>query len=310
MRAIRYHEYGDSSVLHLEDAPDARPGAGEVVVQVAGTSVNMLDVAIRLGILQNDAPIAFPHIPGVDVAGRISEVGPGVTDWHTGDAVIAFLPATAAGAAAEYVSAPAALLAPAPASVDLADAAALPLAGLTAWQALVENARLRAGQSILVNGAGGGVGGFAVQLARREAATVTATASDRSRERVRAAGADRIVDYAATPVAEQLAGERFDVVLNLVRNSPVEAAALADLVVDRGVFVSATTPGPERPERNIRVEQVAVRSDPVQLTRLVALVDGGELVLDIAQRLPLADLHVAHDQALHGMLPGKTVLIV
>lgn len=310
MKAIRYHQYGDSTVLRLEDAAAPRPGRGEVVIQVAGTSVNMLDVAIRLGILQHDAPIAFPHIPGVDVSGRIHEIGSGVQGWTVGDAVVAFLPATADGAAAEYVSAPVTLLATAPESVDLVDASALPLAGLTAWQALFENARLRDGQSVLVNGAGGAVGGFAVQLAHRAGAIVTATASARSLERVRRAGADRIVDYTTASVVEQLHDRRFDVALNLVRNTPEDVAALTGLVADGGAFVTATTAGVPQLDREVRAEQVAVRSDPAQLTRLVELVDAGELVIDVAQRRTLQDLPHVHDQAMRGALPGKTVLVV
>ena len=146
------------------------------------------------------------------------------------------------GAAAEFAAVPAGLLAAAPRTVELADVAALPSSGLTAWQALFERGGLTAGQSVLVNGAGGAVGGYAVQLAKQAGATVTATASAGSAERVRAHGADRIVDHAATPLLEAVAGQRFDLVLNLVRTGPEETAALvpAGLVADGGAFVNAT----------------------------------------------------------------------
>jgi len=139
------------------------------------------------------------------------------------------------------------VLAAAPRTVELADAAALPSSGLTAWQSLFEYAGLKQGQSILVNGAGGAVGGYAVQLASQAGAAVTATAGARSADRVRSYGADRIVDYTATPLLQAVAGQRFDVVLNLVPTDAEETAALADLAADGGAFVSTTTPAPTMP---------------------------------------------------------------
>ncbi|NUT93661.1 MAG: NADP-dependent oxidoreductase [Saccharothrix sp.] len=308
MKAVRYHSYGDSEVLVHEDADRPVAGPGQVVVRVAGTGFNLLDVLIRAGVLRDAVPVTFPHVPGCDVSGVITEVGAGVTDWREGDAVVAFLPANAPGAAAEFVAAPVEVLARAPRSVDLADAAALPLAGLTAWQALVEHARLEAGQTVLVNGAGGGVGGFAVQLAVRAGATVTATASARSHDRVRAQGATRIVDSTATPVVDALAGQRFDVVLQLVNTTPEDTARLVDLVADGGVLVSATSPGPQDAGRGVRTEQVYVRSDAAQLAELVARVDAGDLALDVTRR-PLVDLPAVHDEAVTGRVSGKVVLI-
>jgi NADPH:quinone reductase-like Zn-dependent oxidoreductase len=309
MKAVRYHSYGDSNVLVYEDAERPVAGAGQVVVQVAGAAFNPVDAAIRAGFLQQVFPVALPHVPNYDVAGVIAEVGEGVSGWSAGDAVVAFLPMTAPGAAAEYAAAPAEALAAAPRTVELADAAALPSVGLTAWQALFEHAGLRAGQSILVNGAGGAVGGYAVQLAKQAGATVTATASARSADRIRSYGADRVIDYTANPLPQAVGGQRFDVVLNLVRTSPEETAALADLVADDGVFVSTTTPGPDDAGRGVRTAQVFVRSDAAQLGELAARVDAGDLAIDVAQRRPLADLAAVHDQAAAGQLPGKTHLI-
>ena len=309
MKAVRYHSYGDSGVLVYEEADRPVADAGQVVVKVAGAAFNPVDVTIRAGLLPQVFPVAFPHIPNFDVSGVIAEVGEGVSGWSAGDAVVAFLPMTAPGAAAEYVAAPADVLAAAPRTVELADAAALPSAGLTAWQSLFEYAGLKAGQSILVNGAGGAVGGYAVQLARQAGATVTATGSARSTGRIRSYGADRIVDYTATPLRQAVAGQRFDVVLNLVRTSPEETAALADLAADGGAFVSTTTPGPDDAGRGVRTAQVFARSDAAQLGELVARVDAGDLKIDVAQRRSLADLPAVHDQAAAGQLPGKTILI-
>ncbi|GAA2208957.1 NADP-dependent oxidoreductase [Nonomuraea monospora] len=307
MKAVRYHAHGDSDVLVHEDAERPVAGPGQVVVKVAGTSFNPVDVAIRAGYLRQVFPVSFPHIPGIDVAGTVAEVGEGVTGWREGEPVVAFLPMNAPGAAAEYVAVPAGVLAAAPRTVDLADAAALPSAGLTAWQALAEHAGLQAGQSVLVNGAGGAVGGYAVQLAVQAGAVVTATASPRSVERVRSYGAQTIIDYTLTPVTET--SERFDVVLNLVTTSPEETEALAGLVADGGVFVSTTTPGRDDAARGVRAVRVFARSDAAQLAELVSRVDAGTLAIGVAARRPLADLAAVHDEAVTGRLPGKTVLI-
>jgi len=309
MKAVRYHSYGDAGVLVYEDAGRPVAGPGQVVVQVAGAAFNPVDAAIRAGFLQQVFPVTFPHIPGFDVAGVIAEVGEGVSGWRTGDAVVAFLPMTGPGAAAEYVGVAAGILAAAPRTVELADAAALPSSALTAWQALFEDAGLKAGQRVLVNGAGGAVGGYAVQLAKQAGATVTATGSARSAGRLRSYGADLIIDYTANPLPQAVAGQRFDVVLNLAPTSPQETAALADLVADGGALVSTTTPGPEDAGRGVRTVRVFVRSDAAQLAELVARVDAGELKIDVAERRPLADLAAVHAEAAAGRLAGKTVLI-
>lgn len=305
MKAVRFHRYGDSDVLEYTDAPRPTPGAGQVLLEVAATSFNPVDAGIRGGYLSDVFAVALPHVPGIDVAGTISELGAGVTGWAVGDAVVALLPLDADGAAADYVVAPAEALTGAPQSVTLPDSAALPAVGLTAWQALFELAELQAGQSILINGAGGAVGGYAVQLAKRAGAVVTATASDRSADRLRRYGVDRVIgylDYASTPVVE----ESFDVVLNLVSTTDEQTAALAAVVADGGFLVGTMTAGPEGPVRSARV---FVRSDAGQLAELVRLVDAGELRIDVADRRPLTDTAAVHDASDANRLPGKTILL-
>ena len=315
MRAVRYHSYGDGDVLVYEEVDGPVAGAGQVVMQVAGTAFNLLDAAIRAGLLQQVFPVALPHIPNYDAAGVITEVGEGVSGWSVGDAVVAFLPPIAPGAAAEYVAAPAEALAAAPRTVELVDAAALPSVGLTAWQSLFEHTDLKPGQSVLIDGGGGAVGGYAVQLAAQAGATVTATASARSHDRIRSYGADRIIDYTVTPIAQAVAGQRFDVMLHLEPTrpdlappNPEEIAQLVDLVADGGAFVSTTTPGPEDAGRGVRTIRVFVRSDPAQLAELVGRVDAGDLKIDVAERRPLTDLAAVHAQAAAGRLAGKTIL--
>ena len=309
MKAVRYHSYGGSDVLVYEEADRPVAGPGQVVVRVAGAAFNPLDVAIRGGYVQQEFPVTFPHIPNFDVAGVITEVGEGVSGWNAGDAVVAYLPVTAPGAAAEYAAVPAEALAAAPRAVELADAAALPSAGLTAWQSLFEHAALKEGQSILINGAGGAVGRYAVQLAKEAGAIVTATASAGSADRIRSYGADRIIDYTATPLPQAAAGQQFDAVLNLVRTGTEETARLAGLAVDGGAFVSTTFPDLDDAGRGVRVVSVFSRSDAAQLAELVRRVDAGDLKIDVAGRRPLTELADVHDEAVAGTLAGKTVLI-
>jgi len=308
MKAIRFHEYGTPDVLRYEDVDQPVPGPGQVRVRVAATSFNPLDAAIRAGVVKEAFPVELPHVPGIDVAGTVHALGAGVSDLRVGEAVIGFLPMLVDGAAAEYVLAPAEALVAAPTSIPLADAAALPVVGLTAWQAVFEHARVQAGQRVLVNGAGGAVGGYAVQLARRTGAEVLATASPRSTERVRAAGADQVIDHTTTSVAEAVRGP-LDVVLNLAPVAPHELGALTALIRSGGIVLSTTTPASGDDSRHVRGANMYVRADTEQLAELVALVESGELHVDVAERVPLSQVQSVHARAVDGILSGKVVLL-
>jgi NADPH:quinone reductase-like Zn-dependent oxidoreductase len=194
--------------------------------------------------------------------------------------------------------------------VPLADAAALPTVGLTAWQALFEVAGLTAGQKIFVNGAGGAVGAYAVQLAKQVGAVVTATAKPADADRLRRYGADVLIDYVhyqgGAPVVD---GQPFDVVLNLVGTAPDETAALVDVVANGGFFVGTMTAGPQDAPRGVRTQRVFVRSDAHQLAGLVARVDTGYLHINVADRRPLAEIAALHADADAGRLRGKTIVV-
>ncbi|MEJ2889563.1 NADP-dependent oxidoreductase [Actinomycetospora aeridis] len=310
MKAVRFHEFGGPDVLRYEDVVQPVPGAGEVRLRVAGTAFNLVDDGIRGGYLREVFPVALPHVPGIDVAGTVDALGDGVDRVAVGDAVVGFLPMVADGAAAEYVLAPAEVLAPAPTSIPLADAAALPMVGLTAWQALIDDAKLTAGQRVLINGASGGVGGYAVQLAKHAGAHVIATGGARSTERLTSAGADEVVDHTATDVVAAVA-EPVDVLLNLATITPEQLSALVARVRDGGVVVNTVprTPAPADEARGVRAVDVFVRSDADELAHLVALVDRGELRVDVAERVSLADLADVHARANEGSLPGKVVIV-
>ncbi|MCW2820129.1 MAG: NADPH:quinone reductase [Marmoricola sp.] len=309
MKAVRFHEFGEAAVLRVEDVEDPTPGPGEVLVRVAATSFNGVDAGIRGGWLQGPFPVALPHTPGVDVAGTVSALGAGVTLFEVGQPVVGFLPMVPDGAAAELVVAPAEVLAAAPVAVPLTDAAALPLVGLTAWQALTEHAQVEAGQRVLVVGASGGVGAYAVQLAHHLGAHVTATASARHADRVRDLGADEVVDHTRVDVATAVAGP-VDVVLNLAPTDPATLAALAGLVRPGGALVNTVVAVDPPTAEGMRAVNVFVRSDADQLAHLVSLVDGGDLRIEVADRVPLADLAALHARADDGGLPGKTVVVV
>ncbi|WP_369824509.1 NADP-dependent oxidoreductase [Cellulosimicrobium sp. CUA-896] len=260
MKAMRFHETGGPEVLRYEDVDVPVPGAGEVRVRVAGSAFNPADGGMRGGFLP--IPITLPHTPGYDVSGTVDAIGDGVDGLAVGDEVVGFIPMAADGSAAQHVVAPADALVTAPTRIPLADAAGLPSVALTAWQALFEAGGLEAGQRVLVNGAGGPVGGYAVQLAKRAGAYVVATASPRSRDVVEASGADQVVDHTTTSLLDAVQ-EPVDVLLNLAPITPERFTALVPRVRDGGVVVSTTpmvtTPSDE--DRGVRAVTIYVHPD-------------------------------------------------
>ena len=278
MRAARIHGYGGPEVIRIDEIDPPQPAPGEVLIHVTATSMNPTETAVRTGRF----PIALPFTLGWDVAGTAN-----------GEPVIAMLEN---GAAAEYAIAPETGLVPAPATIPLADAAAIPLAGLTAWQAVFDHARITPGERVLINGAGGGIGTFAVQLARYAGAHVIATASARSRQTVQDLGAHEILDYTAGPLL--LRDGPADVVLNCAAISPEEAAALAHLG-KRIITVATPIPGGRH---------FVMRNNPSDLAALVRLIDAGKVRPVITDRRPLSDLPALHRQAEAGALHGKVIV--
>jgi NADPH:quinone reductase-like Zn-dependent oxidoreductase len=237
MKAIVQHEYGSPDTLRLEDVDRPDAGPGQVLVQVRAASVNAADwhvmrgdpklARLQLGVRRPKAPVR-----GRDFAGEVAEVGAGVTHVGPGDEVFGET-GMADGAFAEYVRAPAGQVAPKPAGLTFEQAAALPLAGCTALQALRDVANVQPGQRLLVNGASGGVGTFAVQIGKALGAHVTAVCSTRNVELVRSLGAEDVVDYTAEDVVS--ARQRFDVILDLVGNRSLRE--LRGILTERGTLV-------------------------------------------------------------------------
>lgn len=308
MKAVRFHEIGGPEVLRYEDAEQPTPAAGQVRLAVVGSAFNPADGNIRAGRLP--IPVTLPHVPGYDVSGTVDAVGDGVDGLTVGQAVVGFIPMTTDGSAAQYVVAPADALVGAPTTIPLADAAAFPSVALTAWQALFDDGGLVAGQRVLVVGAGGPVGGYAVQLAKRAGAYVIATASPRSRASVSAAGADEVVDHTVTRLLDAVT-EPVDVLLNLAPVDPADLRALVARVRDGGAVVSTTAwmPTPGDDERQVRAVTVFVRPDVERLAELVRLVDRGELRVEVAERVPLSELPAIHRRAAEGQVHGKVVVV-
>ncbi|KTR39233.1 NADPH:quinone reductase [Curtobacterium oceanosedimentum] len=309
MQAVRFHEVGGPEVLRIEDVERPEPGAGEVLVQVAASAYNAADNGMRGGFLP--IPVRLPHVPGYDVSGTIAALGAGVEGLAVGDAVVGFLPMERDGGAAEYVVSPAEALVTAPTTVPLVDAAALPSVALTAWQALFDEGHLEAGQGVLINGAGGVVGKYAIQLAVRAGVHVVATASPRSADAVRAAGAQQVVDHTTTDVLAAL-DEPVDVLLNLAPIEPERFRALVAAVRDGGAVVSTTAfmATPDDASRGVRAATVFVLPNRERLAELVALVDAGELTVEVTRRVPLAELPALHAEGAAGRIAGKVVVTV
>ncbi|MBB2903079.1 NADPH:quinone reductase-like Zn-dependent oxidoreductase [Kineococcus radiotolerans] len=308
MKAVRFHEVGGPEVLKHEDIDVPTPGPGQVRVRVAASAFNAADNGMRAGFLP--IPVVLPHVPGYDVSGTVDELGDGVEGLAVGDPVIGFLPMERDGGAAQHVLAPADALVTAPTTIPLPDAAALPSVALTAWQALFDDGELTAGQRILINGAGGVVGKYATALAKRAGIHVIATASPRSADAVRAAGADEIIDHTTTDVLDAV-GQQVDVLLNLAPIDPEQFSALVATVRDGGKVVSTTafmaTPSDET--RGVTASTVFVLPNRERLAELVSLVDDGALHVEVTRRIPLADLPALHAEAATGRIPGKVVIL-
>jgi NADPH:quinone reductase-like Zn-dependent oxidoreductase len=287
-------------VLRLVDVEPPKPIPTEVLVEVHAAGVNPVDWKTREGRGAAGASGPPPFILGWDVAGVVTEVGRGVTLFKPGDRVFGmpWFPREA-GAYSEFVTAPSRQFAPMPDGLSFEEAAALPLAGLTAWQALVDTADVREGQVVLVNGATGGVGHLAVQIAKARGARVIGTARADNHDFLRSLGADECVDYDEVPV--EGAASDVDLVLDLVGGDAAEAAAKT--LREGGLIISV--PGGSKAATGILVEP-----DGHGMRELAALVSDGRLKVHVERALPLEEAAQAHELLQAGGHRGKLVLTV
>jgi len=316
MKAVRTHDYGGPEVLCYEDAPIPEPGPAEVLVRVYAAGVNPADRQIRAGVRSRlEKPFAL--ILGCEVSGVVEKRGHEVTDLAVGEPVYGRL--TRSGGYAEYVVEDAGNLARKPASLDHVRAAALPVAALTAWQALFEVGGLVAGQKVLIHAAAGGVGHIAVQLAKWRNAHVIGTASATNEAFLRELGVDDFIDYRTT--AFESVVRNVDVVLDAIpREADDRTDALARETMSRswavlrdgGILVSICAnpaPGPDAVARGLRGAYAGAKPGSDLLNRIAGLVDYGKLKPDVGTILPLREARRAHELIQTGHTRGKIVLL-
>jgi NADPH:quinone reductase-like Zn-dependent oxidoreductase len=304
MQAVQIHSYGGPEQLKLEQAPRPAPQAGEVLVRVYAAGVNPIDWKIRQGLMKDFQPVTFPYIPGIEVAGVVADLGLGVTAFEVGQAVFG---KSANGAYAEYVAVPAEDLAHKPQTLSFVEAAQVPVGVTTAWRALVEHGGLAAGQRVLIQGAAGGVGLFAVQLAKWKDAEVIGTASTANLDFVRSLGADIVIDYTTTPV-ESVVQDR-DLVLDGVGAATMRSSLAA---LRRGgtlISIAALPPQEEAQARGVRAMMSrGAASAPLQM--FTQLIDEGLLKVPAGKIFPLNEAQEAHEYSQRGHGRGRLVLRV
>jgi NADPH:quinone reductase-like Zn-dependent oxidoreductase len=307
MKAVRIHEFGSADVLKVEELPRPSPAAGEVLIEVRAASVNPVDYKIREGKYPAVKAEQLPVTLGRDVAGVVTQLGPGVTAFAEDDEVFVMLPPDRGGYA-EWVTAPADLCAIKPISLDMIQAASVPLAALTAWQGLFTHGELTEGQRVLIHGASGGVGPFAVQLAVAKGAEVYATASAENRGFVEGLGARRVVDYRTERFEDVI--HDLDLVYDLIGG---ETEARSWQVLKRGGRLVSTVHEPDA-ERAAQAGVTACRytcqPDGGQLAEIARLIDAGKIKVSIDKVFPLDKAAEAEQRLQHDHVTGKVVLDV
>lgn len=306
MKAIRLHEFGGPEVLLFEDAPAPVLADDQVLVRVHAASINPVDGKIRTGKFHLFRP-ELPATIGRDLAGVIEQVGTRVSDWREGDAVFGMI-GYERGAYAELAAALPIELARKPPEIDFLHAGAIGVAGLTAWQSLFDHGQLQPGQRVLIHGAGGGVGHFAVQFAAIRGAEVIATASPKDIDFVRGLGAAEVIDYKAQRFEKMV--REVDLVLDLIAG---ETRARSWKVLKPGGVMVSTLGEPEVPPDSpagVRGRATVVRCEAQQLAEIAQLAASGRLRIDVDKTYPLADARLAHEQMESAHSRGKTVLKV
>jgi NADPH:quinone reductase-like Zn-dependent oxidoreductase len=308
MKAVRIHAYGGPETLRYEEVPCPMPDKGEVLVQVHAAGVNPVDWKIRQGYLKEMLNRSLPIISGWDVSGVVEATGDNVTRLKVGDEVYSRPDLTRDGAYAEYIVIRESEVALKPKSIDHINAAAIPLAALTAWQALFDAGGLKAGQTVLIHAAAGGVGHFAVQLAKWKGARVIGTASKRNHDLLRMLGADELIDYTATRFEDVV--RDVDVVFDTMAG---ETQTRSWKVLKKGGILVSILGHPSEEEaaaHNARAGFVFVQPNAQQLNEITKLVDSKKLRPVVETVLPLSEARRAQEINQAGHVRGKIVLRV
>jgi NADPH:quinone reductase-like Zn-dependent oxidoreductase len=306
MKAIRVHRYGGAEELQFETAPCPEPRAGEVLIRVAAVGVLPIEWKVRQGVFQNQMPVQFPYIPGSALAGVVEAVGPGGVGLRVGQSVFG---KSVSGAYAQLATAAEIHLALQPEGLRFEETATVSGGATTAWNALFENGNLQTGQRVLIHGAAGGVGSYAVQLAHWKGAQVIGTASARNVDFVRSLGADQVIDYTAVPFEQATQG--MDLVLDTIGGETLRRSMA--VVRPGGLIVSLVeAPSPEQAQTaGIRAMMTSVRQ-PYPSANLLdtigRLLAGGEIRAVIGAAYPLHKARQAHEAVQSGSGRGRVIL--
>ena len=307
MSAIRIHEFGGRDVLKYEQAPRPTPGTGEMLVRVHAAGVNPVDWKVRQsgGRMLN---AKLPFTLGYDVSGVVEQMGEGLSQFRVGDEVFAYLSLSRGGGYAQYAIVKFDEAAKKPKKSSHVEAAAVPLAALTAWQALFDTAKLEKGQTILIHAGAGGVGHFAVQLAKWKGAKVIATASKDNLGFLKQLGADETIDYRSQRF-EDVARD-VDVVLDSI-GGDTQARSFG-VLKKNGILVSIVgRPAPQKAsDAGVRAAGILVKPDADALAQIARLIDDGQVKPVVSTTLPLAEVARAHELSETGHARGKIVLVV
>ena len=307
MKAIVVHEFGGPEVLKYEDAPRPEPKDDEVLIRVMAAGVNPVDAAIRAGRFHGGGG-KLPFIPGMDVAGVVEKTGAEITKFKMKDPVYAYLSFKEQGGYAEFAVAKENEVSIKPKTIAFEGAAAVPLAATTAWQALVDTAKIDKGQTVLIHGGSGGVGHFAIQIAKARGAKVIATASTANQDLLKQFGVDHAIDYTTTKFEDVV--KDADVVLDAVRG---DTLARSYGVVKKGGIIVSITGQPDQAEcekRGIRGASLMAHPDAKVLEELAKLIDAKKIKPVVSQVFPLAEAAKAHEQIATTHTRGKIVLKV
>jgi NADPH:quinone reductase-like Zn-dependent oxidoreductase len=303
LKAIRIHEFGGPDVLKYEDIPEPQPGPGEIRIRIIAAEVNPIDWKIRRGYMA----LPLPMTAGSDVAGIVDVVGQAETSFQPGDEV--FGKASAGqGGYAEYTVVNSTQVAQKPKSIGFIESAAIPTAGLAAWQSLFDIAGLESGQTVLVHGAAGGVGTFAVQFAKWKGAYVIGTASSKNAEFLKSIGSDEVIDYRNQQFEEIVSN--LDVVLDTIGGDTFERSW--EVLKPGGFLVSTVASIPEgAPQKyGVRAKTLMTQADGRELAQIAAIIDEQKIKPIVTTVLPLNDARKAHEMSESGHSRGKIVLRV
>jgi NADPH:quinone reductase-like Zn-dependent oxidoreductase len=308
MKAIVIHQYGKPDVLKYEDAPLPEPKENQILVRVIAAGVNPVDGAARSEKYAKFFGIRLPFIPGYDIAGVVEKTGGKVTKFKAGDSVYAYIGLGEGGGYAQYAVVTEEEAAPKPKSLTYESAAAVPVVALTAWQALIDTANLSAGQTVLIHGGSGGVGSFAIQIAKARGAKVIATASTANQDFLKQLGAEVAIDYTKQKFEE--VAKSVDVVLDSVgKDTLVRSYG----IVKKGGFVVtlvARIDDAELTKHGIRGASLSVKPDSNELAEIGKLIDEGKIKVVVSQTFPLSEAMKAQEQVATGHTRGKIVLRV